>query len=160
MITPIENGVIKLFSSLHDSVPEHDIWKVRERFHTFHALVRPGPDKQCSCGRTYNIENWYDLPLVGYQTHAVVGGEMRNCPCSSTILLVGRRGKLIRPQSNLFLNTIIDPLSRNIRPPFTLTECMNITEAFTTCVPQYLSSIGKTAKCWRLPTKESLPLGM
>lgn len=58
------------------------------------ALQRGGDViKTCSCGHGYRPSEWMGLPLVGYQTSTVVAGEMRNCSCKSTLLVITKRPK-------------------------------------------------------------------
>lgn len=47
--------------------------------------------KACSCGKKYLPSEWFSLPLVGYQDIETMGGEMRNCECNSTMLVITRR---------------------------------------------------------------------
>ena len=44
--------------------------------------------KHCSCGRCYGLQDWLSLPWVGWQDFGEIGGELRNCPCHSTLFLV------------------------------------------------------------------------
>lgn len=57
-------------------------------------LVRGNADyilKKCGCGRSYGTEEWFELPFAGYQEHPAISGEMRQCPCHSTLLFITRR---------------------------------------------------------------------
>jgi len=47
--------------------------------------------KTCSCGRTYKPSEWFQLGLVGYQSATSMSGEMRNCSCRSTLLVITKR---------------------------------------------------------------------
>lgn len=47
--------------------------------------------KECSCGKSYSPSEWYQLSLVGYQSVSFMGGELRNCSCNSTLLVITRR---------------------------------------------------------------------
>lgn len=47
--------------------------------------------KVCGCGREYKPSEWFDLPLLGYQDTLIIGGEMRNCGCQSTLLVITKR---------------------------------------------------------------------
>jgi hypothetical protein len=46
--------------------------------------------KACGCGRTFNVDQWLELDLVGEQIDAVERLELRTCPapCRSTIAIV------------------------------------------------------------------------
>jgi hypothetical protein len=39
---------------------------------------------ECSCGKTYTIEEWRKLPLVGTVDYGEGPLELRNCTCRST----------------------------------------------------------------------------
>lgn len=52
------------------------------------APVGPLFPKVCSCGASYDAEDWAELHLVGVQDTGVEILEMRNCPCHSTISII------------------------------------------------------------------------
>lgn len=47
--------------------------------------------KTCSCGRVIAPSEWFQLNLVGYQSTQSIGGELRNCSCQSTLLVITKR---------------------------------------------------------------------
>ncbi len=48
--------------------------------------------KTCkTCGAKYTPSAWMQLIQVGYQKSEDMDGEMRNCSCGSTLLLITRR---------------------------------------------------------------------
>ncbi len=49
--------------------------------------------KRCSCGKKYTPSEWDALSFVGYQSSTAVSGEMRNCGCESTLLIITKRPK-------------------------------------------------------------------
>lgn len=47
--------------------------------------------KTCACGKTYKPSEWFQLTLVGYQAATSMSGELRNCSCHSTLLVITKR---------------------------------------------------------------------
>jgi hypothetical protein len=57
--------------------------------------------KTCTCGQKYPPSGWMSLSFVGYQSSLVVDGEvvgeMRNCNCKSTLLLITKKPNHAQP---------------------------------------------------------------
>lgn len=54
------------------------------------STIPPPPRtiKACGCGRAFNVHEWRELRLVGYQDDGDGGElELRDCPCASTIAI-------------------------------------------------------------------------
>lgn len=132
----IENEIVDLYRILYDGGLNPDqIVAMRERLFSIHYLVRASNDtwpvKTCSCGRQYTAVEWVKCPLVGFPTSGTLGGCMRNCVCGSTMFMGCRREAFTKPRSKILQNTIVNTITlKETRPPFTLQECMNISEAF------------------------------
>lgn len=48
--------------------------------------------KKCNkCGSIYYPSTFLNLPLLGYQKSEDIDGEMRNCPCKTTLFYITRR---------------------------------------------------------------------
>lgn len=60
-------------------------------------MTQNGIVKKCNkCGATYRPSGWMRLPLVGQQETEDMKGEMRNCPCNSTLFYVTWRSVTAR----------------------------------------------------------------
>jgi hypothetical protein len=137
VIPIIENEIVDVYRVLYDGgLNPYQIVDARERLHTLHHLILASEDswpvKTCSCGRQHMASEWLKLPLVGYQSLPMMGGELRNCVCGSTLVLAPRRHSFLdRPRASILRHTIIGATTCNTRPPFSLQECMNISLAYS-----------------------------
>ena len=137
MLPIFENQIVDIYRELCDgNLSQAQIVGARERLYTIHHLLRASDDswpiKTCSCGRQHTAVGWLNLPLVGYQIHNIMGGEMRNCQCGSTMFIAARRKPFGQTKAMVLQNTIISGLrpGADAKPPFTLDQCFNITNAY------------------------------
>ena len=77
-------------------LPEVDYY-IRALLHAVFTISSTGACIIKRCGRCrtkYYPSSWFHLPLVGYQISPMMGGEMRNCGCGSTLLLITWRNTI------------------------------------------------------------------
>ena len=136
MVPVLENEIVDLYRILYNGgLNPGQVIAMRERLFSIHHLVRASNDtwpvKTCSCGRQYTATEWVKCPLVGFQSHETIGGCLRNCVCGSTMFMACRREAFSEPKATILQSTIVNTITlKETRPPFTLQECMNISEAF------------------------------
>lgn len=72
---------VELFAELEDEID-------RTRVICLGIRSKGQPVKDCGCGLEHTFQGWMCLPSAGYHRFPNARGEMRHCPCGSTILLV------------------------------------------------------------------------
>jgi hypothetical protein len=76
-------------------VLRRDIARLQKRTEMLKAICRVGASgsviKTCTCGRQFKVADWFRLQYAGMQESKLVDGEMRHCPCGSTIMITTRR---------------------------------------------------------------------
>ncbi len=106
---------------------------IKEELRTLLFLVRNKENfrKVCACGRVYSAEEWLTLPLIGYQTH-IWCCELRNCRCSSTIMVVTRKEPLQRVVAKSLSYSPVDTEVEKdgFKTPFTLEECERLLHVY------------------------------
>ena len=87
--------------------------------------------KVCACGRGYNVAHWLGLPLVGYNTY-IWCGEIRNCVCGSSLMVVTRKKPPQRVIAKSLSNSVVDTEVKKdgFKTIFTMDECARMIPAY------------------------------